>query len=439
MTEQERAASLPELLRFFAPLAVTWMLMMFTHTIISAGLARTSNPTIATAAYAIALSFGDIFEAPLVMIRQTGIAFITGRESFQTVRQVTLVTIAVFMVIVSAIAYIPPLTRFTFQNILGVTDDLYTAAVLGFRVTMFFPLVSGLRSLYQSVILVNRRTIYISLGVIVRVIFVALVVYGLVRTGLVPGVLVGAIAIVGAVLAEAIPAYHFGSRLLQPDTGTPIAKQTVWRFYLPLIASSLFVTMGKPFINAGLTRMPQATVSLAAFSVASSLAGILISPSHNIHQLTMVFGRSRQNLPLVRKFAISFSLLTTGLLLLVSFSPLGTWILTGLINIPQEMLAPTQLALSVLTCFPLLIGWLEYNTGILLLNQATGIISLGKTLNLLGTIAFVLLLASRLPGPIAAPLAQVVGLGCEGLVLQVGMRYLGTGKSRSRPARQLGA
>lgn len=436
MTEQERAAGLPELLRFFAPLAVTWMLMMFTHTIISAGLARTSNPTIATAAYAIALSFGEIFEAPLVMIRQTGIAFITGRQSFQTVRQVTLVTIAIFMVIVSTIAYIPPLTRFMFQDILGVTNDLYTAAVLGFRVTMFFPLVSGLRSLYQSIILVNRRTIYISLGVIVRVSFVALVVFGLVRTSQVPGVLVGAIAIVGAVLAEAIPASYFGSRL-QTDAGSPIATRTVRRFYLPLIASSLFVTMGKPFINAGLTRMPEATVSLAAFSVATSLAGILISPSHNIHQLTMVFGRSQQNLPLVRKFAVGFSFVTTSLLLLVSFSPLGTWILTGPINIPQEMLAPTQLALRLLACFPLLIGWLEYNTGILLLSQSTRIVSLGKTLNLFSTIAFVLLLAPRLPGPIAAPLAQVVGLSSEGLVLQIGMRYLNTGKTR--PARQLGA
>lgn len=436
MTEQERAASLPELLRFFTPLAVTWMLMMFTHTIISAGLARTINPTMAAAAYAIALGFGEIFEAPLVMIRQTGIAFISGQESFQTVRQVTLATIVAFMAVVAAIAYIPPLTNFVFQDILGATGNLYAAALLGFRVTMFFPLVSGLRSLYQSIILVNRRTIYISIGVIARVSFVALVVFGLVRTSLVPGVLIGAIAIVGAVITEAIPAHYFSKRL-QTEAGPPVAKRTVWRFYLPLIASSLFVSMGKPFINAGLTRVPQAAISLAAFNVASSLAGMLISPSHNIHQLTMVFGRSRQNLPLVRKFAIGFSLFATGLLLLVSFSPIGTWILTGPISIPQEMLAPTQLVLRVLSCFPLCIGWLEYNTGILLLSQATRIVSLGKMLNLLSTIAFVLLLAPRLPGPLAAPLAQAIGLIGEGIVLQMGIRYQGTGKIRQRM--QLGA
>ncbi len=429
MIERERTASLPELLRFFAPLAVTWMLMMFTHTVISAGLARTYDPAIATAAYAIALNFGEIFEAPLVMIRQTGVAFITGRLSFQTVRKVTFITIAIFMIIVLTIAYIPPFTRFMFQEVLGVCDDLYAATLLGFRITLLFPLVSGLRSLYQSVILVNRRTLYISLGVLVRVSFVTLVVLGLVRTRIVPGVLVGAIAIVGAVIAEAVPAYFFSSRL-QTEPGSPVATLAVWRFYLPLIASSLFVSMGRPFINAGLSRMPQATISLAAFNVASSLAGMLISPSYNLHQLTMVFGRSKNNLPLVRRFAIGFSLATTGLLLLIALTPLGAWILTGPVDIPQELLAPTQLALRVMALFPLLIGWLEYNTGVLLLNQASKLVGLAKTLNLVSTIAFVLVLAPNLPGALAAPLAQAVGLLGEGWVLQIGLRHNNAGTRR---------
>ena len=56
MTQQEKNTSLGELLRFFIPLAITWMLMMFTHTIISGGLSRTLSPTVSTAAYAVALS-----------------------------------------------------------------------------------------------------------------------------------------------------------------------------------------------------------------------------------------------------------------------------------------------------------------------------------------------------------------------------------------------
>src|SRR5690554_5044883 len=140
MTEQRRTGNLPDLLRFYLPLAVTWMLMMFTHTIISAGLARTVDPTVSTAAYAVALSLGAIFEAPLVMLRQTGMALISSKQSFQIVRRIAGITLLIFMAIVVAIGYVPALGRFVFQDILGVADELLAATITAFRVTMLLPI-----------------------------------------------------------------------------------------------------------------------------------------------------------------------------------------------------------------------------------------------------------------------------------------------------------
>ncbi|MDP3487593.1 MAG: hypothetical protein Q8S19_06645, partial [Bacillota bacterium] len=116
MTQQEDKVSLSELLRFFMPLAVTWMLMMFTHTIISGGLSRTLNPTVSTAAYAVALSLAAIAEAPLTMMRQVTLAFVHSRQSFRVVGQVLLATLSFFMLIVLAIGYIAPLGRLVFQG-----------------------------------------------------------------------------------------------------------------------------------------------------------------------------------------------------------------------------------------------------------------------------------------------------------------------------------
>jgi len=111
----------------------------------------------------------------------------------------------------------------------------------------------------------------------------------------------------------------------------------------------------------------------------------------------MVFGRAKENLPLVRKFAFGVALISSALLFLIAYSPLGVWILTGPFNIPAELLRPVLYAARVLAFFPLLIGWVEYNTGLLLLGQATG-------------------------------------LGCEGLTLQLGKRILRLEKAQSRPA-----
>jgi len=92
VTQQEGRVSLNELLRFFMPLAVTWMLMMFTHTIISGGLSRTVNPTVSTAAYAVALSLAAIAEAPLVMTRQVTLAFVQSEQTFKVVARVVAIT-----------------------------------------------------------------------------------------------------------------------------------------------------------------------------------------------------------------------------------------------------------------------------------------------------------------------------------------------------------
>lgn len=337
MTKQARTSILPDVLRFFLPLAVSGMLMMFTHTIINPGLARTVDPIISTAAYAVAVSLGAIFEAPLVMLRQTGMALISSRQSYQVVLLMANITVIFFMTIVLAIGYVPALGHFAFQDILGVADELLAPTISAFRVTMLLPISSALRCLYQSLILLNKRTTYITIGMFIRVAFMIALVYCFSTFRWVVGPLVGAIAIVGGIFIEGVSAYWFGRKLI-PEGETTITPRAAWQFYLPLIASSLFVAMGKPFINAGLARMPDAAISLAAFNVATSFAWVLISPSQNMHQVTMVFGRDRGHRPLVRRFGAALAIISTASLWAISFSPLGRWLLDALIQVPAELM-----------------------------------------------------------------------------------------------------
>lgn len=416
----EKPSNLTNLLRFFIPLAITWTLMMFTHTIISAGLARTVEPTISTAAYAVALSLAAIFEAPLVMLRQTGMALISSRQSFLTVRLMSAITLLVSLLLVLSIAYIPILGNFVFQSILGVSDELLAPTISAFRVTMWLPLVGGLRCFYQSLILINQKTTYISIGMFVRVGFMVILIFGFTNFHWVVGPLVGAITLVSGIFIEAVNAYWFGRKLI-PEGETTLSSRAAWAFYLPLIASSLFVAIGKPFINAGLARMPDAAISLAAFNVASSLAWVLISPSQNVHQVTMVFARKAEDRPLVQNFTLAVATISTALLMGIAFSPLGRWFLSSIIQVPLELVEPTLWGTRILAFFPIIICWLEYNTGLLLIIQATGMVGMGKTFNLITTIAFVLLLAPHMPGAIAAPMAQLIGFISEGLAMQLGL------------------
>lgn len=416
-----KRTGIAELTSFFIPLGLTASLMMFTHSILSAGLSRTINPTISTAAHAVALSLSDMAGGPLCQIRQTAMALVTSRQSFQAVRRVFLTTTAGFIALMFAIAYVPALSRLVLQQLLGVKDELLPATLLSFRVLMFLPIVSGWRYLYHGVITRQRQTRFISAGMFIRVGLMVTLAFSFSHWHWVQGPLVGSLTLLCGITLEFTMAYVFGHGLV-PDGEGGSGDREVWKFYLPLIASSLLVSIGKPFINAGLARMENAAISLAAFSVASSVAWVIISPSQTIHMLTMVFGRELPERALVRKFAASFAGISSALLAVVSFSPAGTWVLTRLISVPPENLAATLFSCRTLAVFPLIICWQEYNMGLLLLNRSTRLVSLGKGLNLSSTILFVLLVAPHLSGPVAAPLAQLIGFVTEGAFLTASRR-----------------
>lgn len=419
MDEQGATTSITELLRFFIPLALTSMLTMFTHTIISSGLARTVNPTGSIAAFAVALGLAEIFEAPVVLLRQVVLAFVRDSASLRTIQRVYAVTVAVLMVAVLAIGFVPVLSLLVLQRILGVSNELLPATLTAFRVMLILPMVSGFRCIYQGVLLSRRSTALILNGMLFRVGLMALLVFSFNRFGFVTGALVGAIAIIGGVVVEGAVAFYFGRNLI--PTNTPEKQPPrVWKFYLPLISSALLASTAKPFLNAGLARTPDSAQALAAFSIAASLAWLIISPAQNLHQAVMVFGRSRSDQAQMKKFSLGYALIASAILLVFAFTPMGPLVLRGGVGIPANLLAPTLIAMRILAFLPLVLAWQDYNIGLLLLSRSTGLVGLSKVCNLLITVAFVLLFSHRFVAPAVAPLAQLVGFTCSGLLLHLG-------------------
>ena len=177
---------------------------------------------------------------------------------------------------------------------------------------------------------------------------------------------------------------------------------------------------GKPFLNAGLARMPDSAQALAAFSIAASLAWLVISPAQNLHQVVMVFGRRNQDQPQMKNFSLGYAIAASAILFVFAFTPVGPLVLRDGIGIPLSLLAPTLIAMRVLAFLPLVLSWQDFNIGLLLLTQSTGLVALSKVCNLLFTVIFVLLFSHRFVGPAVAPLAQLVGCVCSGLMLHLG-------------------
>lgn len=423
----DRELALGAVIRFFLPLALTSALMMTSHSIIAGGIARTVLPIASMAAYSVGSNLAFMAEAPMVMVRQMTLALVRDRRSFRTVAAAAATCLGLVFLVVLAIGYLP-LGQYVFGRLLKVPPELYPATLAVFRVTMFVPFASGLRSLYQATLIMRRRTFIVTQGMFARITVMALLVYCFTRFDWVQGGMVGAIVILTGMSTEAIYNALRGlghvDRLADDNAGereAPLDYAGTLRFFYPLVLAALLYSLAKPVINAGLARTYDPVTALAAFSIASSLGFIIIAPSANVHQVTMVFLREPNGYRTVRSFVRGFGLCGSACLLLLSCTPAGRWILLHLIGADPAVIAPTLAVIRVFSLLPVLMSLSDFFAGILLLQQRTRIIGFGKAVNIAAVLGTVTVLSRLAPGlgSVIGGIAQVAGVAAE-----TGLLYL---------------
>ncbi len=408
------------ILRFFIPLGLTSMMMMMSHSIIAAGISRTYLPEISMAAYSVSLTISGIAESPMVMLRQMTLALFRGPKTFQTIRKIAFSALALVSMFLFLIAY-TPFGLFVFTRLLGVPENLITPTIQVFRFVMFMSLASCIRSIYQGVLISRKHTIFITQAMIARISLMILMVYLFSRYGWVRGGYVGGITIVAGILTEGLYSMYRARKLiptpedrLDPED-RDITFSQGWSFYYPLFIAAVMFSLTRPIMTAGMSRSFDPAIALAAFSVATSLGWVIISPCQNVHQATMVFIREKGGFVRVRQFAFGFGVLGSIVLAAIAFTPLGTLILTRWIGVSSQMVRPVLSAMRVLSVLPVLMSSQEYYMGVLLANQHTRVVSLCKMANLLTTAAMVILISSLMPGwgSVIGAVSQVSGFGAE--------------------------
>lgn len=208
--------------------------------------------------------------------------------------------------------------------------------------------------------------------------------------------------------------------------------------FFPLIGAALVGGFLRPALNSGMARSFDATVALSAFAVATSLSWMVISPTQNLHQLTMIWlprpgGRAR-----AFRFVLVFSLVFTLVIAVLRFTPVGPWLLLGPIGLERSLLTPTILVVRIQALIPLVLSWSEYFSGILLINRQTSAITVGKLVNLAVVLAGVALFhGARLPsGTALGALLQVLGIAGEVLFLYAVVRRAGRAGPGARRRRE---
>ncbi|SER56602.1 Na+-driven multidrug efflux pump [Gracilibacillus ureilyticus] len=425
------------LLFFFIPLGLSASLVTISHVIINSTLARAPDPAIVIASYSIAMSLFALLERCAVILRQTCSTLVRDQVSYKLMRNATTYVLSVIFLLSLLIAY-SPLGEWFFSYLLGVSDHTLQPTIDAYRVLMFVTLFSGIRCLYQGIIISNMKTKWLTIGMIIRLAVMALISWFLLANDLVKHGYIGAVIFLSGMAVEALVSSLEGRLIAKklPDKmeSHAVTKQSqIFRFYNPLMIASLIAVSITPTINAVLGWSTKAEVAIASYAVAISVVHLLNSITSYIHQIVINFYKKDKQT--VLRFTIMVSLIPTILLLVLGYTPVGIWGLENIIGVSGELLEQSILALRFFVLFTLCFPWIDFSNGILMIRGQTKVMSFSQIGNVIATVIALLILIFTFPsgGGAIGSLAQSIGFFTELVILFYFLKAL----DKSNPGRLL--
>ena len=168
-----------------------------------------------------------------------------------------------------------------------------------------------------------------------------------------------------------------------------INTHRVIRFYLPLAANAVLMTVETPVVIAGVSRLPDAEVQLAAYGVMTALSWWLVNVGAPLIHTGNALGRTHSAFQILRNFSLATCAFATLLSAAIYFTPLYDLSVQGLLGasapIAQAALPGTQLMLAV----SFSIGYRRFYQGVLIRHGYTSIVGWCTLVRALVVIAMV--------------------------------------------------
>lgn len=338
--------------KFFLPLIFMAEMMMLSHTIIHASLARLPDPKVALAAFSIAFAFNNLIGSPIWTMQFVALSFIRDKAS---ARRVLFYAWRIWLAMMAfeATVVFTPVGDWIFGTVMGASAEVVTQARMATGVLFLIMPAVTFRGAAIALIMLNQNTLLITLGTFARVASLAFFLTVLPRWT--DGALVGAFGHLLCVHVESgmmsAVAWRYYQRLPADEGRTPRYRE-LWRFSWPLFVNH-FAESGVIFsINFFLGRRAKADLALAAYGVLHGLVRLLLSPVRNLAHTALTLVRSREERRMMLGFTWQVVLFFSVLLFVLFYTPLSGWVLNTVMGLPAELSSYIEPALK----FSLLTG-----------------------------------------------------------------------------------
>ena len=406
---------------------LTAELMMISHAVISAFLARMEDPESVLAAYSIAFYLHATLGSPLWACQIISVTYIRDRASF--LRMASFSTwVGVPLFVLWLLIGLTPLGDWAYGTVFGAGEEVVRAAkncTLVFSAMILFVIP---RSVVYGLFMVKRRTILITYGSIFRL--VALGVLLVFLSGVVQGAEVGAASIVTCVAIETILVTFLARPYFKELTrgARPPGYKDIWRVSWPIMFM-LVAESGMVFIlNIFLGRLLRPEFALAAFGLLDSLVRVILSPTRNLIPVSQTLINSRGDVRVVVVFSAIVGAVFSAVMLLFFLEPVKDLILGGVMGLTVELADYIAPALVLGAALAMVMTTSALFRGLLINTKRTGFIALSSAGRLLAVVVVggVAVALDVQNGALIGMFALIAAFTLESVLL--GVRLSRTGK-----------
>ncbi|MFN2138094.1 MAG: hypothetical protein ACK2UK_19215 [Candidatus Promineifilaceae bacterium] len=410
---------------FWLPLFASWLLMTAEGPFVSAVINRLPDEVVMLAAQGIVVSLMVLVESPIINLLATSTALVHDNQSYRLVRRFT-IHWAIFLTVISIFLAFTPLFNVVVVQLLQTPEPVARWVRPGLQIMILWSAAIAWRRFLQGILIHFGHTRRVAWGTAVRLVSSAGTAAMLGFSSSLPGVVIGASALMVGVITEAAYATlavrpvlrdHLSPNKGEENNPEMTYRQLFW-FHLPLAGTSVLTLLAQPLVTSSLARLANPTVSLAAWPVVFQITLMSRAAAFAWPEVVIALTSGPATFSPLRRFTFGMGATLTGAMALFVLTPLSAFY----IFVVQDMtpltgeLARSNLALFLL--FPALTVFISWLRGLLIKQRVTSQVNLGMAINLVVT--GLLLLAGVLmqrPGLPTAAIALNLAAFCEVLYL----------------------
>ncbi|MFN8061393.1 MAG: hypothetical protein U0Q12_19705 [Vicinamibacterales bacterium] len=192
----------------------------------------------------------------------------------------------------------------------------------------------------------------------------------------------------------------------------------IFRFWFPLATTWMMMAAEGPIVAAVIARMPDATLNLAAFGVASAFSSLIEAPILMLLAAATALAKDEASYRSLRRFAFGLNAMLTALMFVVIAPPVFWHVSRRWLELPEEV---GELAYGAVVCllpWPGSIGYRRFHQGLLVRANMTRWVAYGTICRLVGILGTALLLPRliAIPGAFVGGAALSMGVLVEAVV-----------------------